>query len=360
MFRNSFVTLVLLLFTFGVKNASAWGGRGHAAICEAAAFLVKEEGLGSYLRHKPHVIGHLCNIPDTYWRSLGGDANKLGSPTHYINAEVLGVKLKDVPSDYRTIITTFTGKPNQAKESSNIFSVPEELGSNWWRADQFYRRAGEAAKLIASSEAPKNSKEEQDEKLAYNRAVYDMVVNMGLMGHFVGDASQPLHNTTDYDGYAANHGGIHAYYEDTVVGEFDGDLTALVMKKARGMKKASFLHAGSVIENMRQLSDISAGDLRQIIKLDPVTRQSTLKIEKGVSFKVAAERASAKAGWGKFNKMITEQMARAALLLAQSWDQVYVQAGRPKMGNYKSYRFPFTVEFVAPDYFDVGTENTKK
>lgn len=348
----------LVAMTIG-SQALAWGGRGHASLCEAAVFLVKEEGLANYLRHKPHMMAHLCNVPDFQWRSLPSEFTRLGNPTHYINAEVIGLKLKDVPSDYRKIITTFTGKPNQAKESVNIFSVPDELGSLWWRADQFYRRAFESAKTVGTAEAPKNPKEEQDDKYTYNRAVFDMVVSMGLMGHYIGDASQPLHNTTDHDGYAANHGGLHVYYEDLVVGEFDGDLGALILKKARSLKKTPFLNGSNLIDNIRMLSEVSAEDLRQMIKLDPVTKQSSLKIEKGVSFKVAAERASPKAGWNKFNKMIVEEMARGALLLAKSWDEIYVQAGRPKLGNYKSFRFPFTVEFVPPDYIDVNSESTK-
>lgn len=356
---SSFKLVSIFLIFLASTQVLAWGGRGHAAICEAAVFLVKEEGLKEYLQNKPQIMSHLCNIPDTHWRSIGAEANKLGAPTHFIDVEVIGLKVKDIPADYKKIIATFTGKPNQFKESSSIFSVPEEFGSSWWRADQFYRRALNSAQNLKNSEAPKNSKEEQDENLPYNLAAYDMMINMGLMGHFVGDNSQPLHNTTDYDGYAANHGGIHAYYEDTAVSFFDGDLTAQVLKKARSKKKNPFEAASSTIERMRILSELSTNEIREIWKLDPVTRPSSIKVEKGVSFKTPAERAGGKVGWTKFNKLIVEQLSRSAILLAMSWDEIYVSAGRPKITAYKSYKYPFTPDFVPPDYFDIKAAPSK-
>ncbi|MNL81910.1 hypothetical protein D3C87_2091530 [compost metagenome] len=53
-------------------------------------------------------------------------------------------------------------------------------------------------------------------------------------------------------------------------------------------------------------------------------------------------------------------MARGALLLANLWDEAYVQAGRPQLAAYKSYKYPFTVDFVAPDYFVEKTTEVKK
>ena len=78
---------ILLLMTSS-SQALAWGGRGHDTICRVASFLVKEPGLKEYLQNKPQMMGHLCNMPDFYWKSLGGDAVKFGSPAHFIDIEV--------------------------------------------------------------------------------------------------------------------------------------------------------------------------------------------------------------------------------------------------------------------------------
>ena len=85
-------------------------------------------------------MGHLCNIPDIYWKSLPAAISKPGNSGHFIDVEVLGLPVKNIPAGYAAIQTDFTGKPNKDEPEKTMFSVPDELGSLWWRADQFFRR----------------------------------------------------------------------------------------------------------------------------------------------------------------------------------------------------------------------------
>lgn len=344
--------LTSLLTSLLATSALAWGGRGHHTICSTAVFLVKEPGLKEYLVNKPQMMGHLCNIPDTYWKALGPDVGKLGNSTHFIDLELLGLKIEDVPTDFKAIVDKFTGTPNKFKnDGSVIHSIPLEFGSSWWRADQFMKRIADLKAEFEKATPPANFKEEQNENLAFNKLAFQMIVDMGLMGHFVGDNSQPFHTTVDYDGYEAGHGGIHAYYEDGIVGEFDGDLEHRVLKAARSMKNPSFTKNGtSTVDKMKALSIVSLKEIPKIYKLDPIIKKSELKKEKGMSLKTAAERKPAKVAYAKMDKMIVEQMARSAVLLAHLWDEAYKSAGQPKLASYKSYKFPFTPDFVAPNY----------
>jgi hypothetical protein len=342
---------ILVLAALGIApQAQAWGGRGHDAICQTAVFLVKEPGLKAYLQNKPQMMSHLCNMPDTYWRSLGPEATKLGNPTHFIDVEIIGLKVTDVPTDFKAIVDTYTGKPNHFKKGSVIASVPTELGSIWWRADQFYRRFLSFNKELQTAEAPKNAKDATDDSLPYNKAAYEMAVSLGLMGHFVGDASQPLHNTADYDGYAAGQGGLHAYYEDDVVAQWDGNLQSRILDEARGLKQTAFLKPPTVIEKMKALSATAADELKLIFEMDPVKRPSTISNEKGMQPRTPAERESAAVGYQRFNRIILTEMSRSALLLARLWDDAYIDAGRPNLAASKIYRYPLTVDFIAPDY----------
>jgi hypothetical protein len=354
----------LLLIAFCIttlpQKSFAWGSRGHAAICQAAVFLVKDQNLKEYLQNKPDMMGHLCNVPDIYWKSLSEDARKYGDPGHFMDVEIIGLKVKDIPTDYKAIVEKYTGTPNQTKEGAKIFSIPNELGSNWWRADQFYRRATEEGKKLKTLTPPSNSKEEQDENFEYNKAFYSMIVDLGLMGHFVGDNSQPFHTTSDYDGYGSGHGGIHAYFEDSTVGYFGPDLVNRIVIRANSVKTAPFLKDGSVIEKMRTLGEISNTEMKTILKLDPVIKPSTTKSEKGMSLRTPAERKPASEGFKKFESHIVLEMSRSASLLAQLWDQVYVEAGKPAMKAYKSYKYPLTPDFVMPDYFEIKKEEPKK
>lgn len=356
-----FTSLTVVGLAFSAQNAMAWGHRGHHTICEAAVHLVKAKPLKDFLLAKEHVMGHLCNVPDIYWKSLSADTRKHGDAGHFIDVEVLGIAIKDVPTDYKGIVEKYTGKENMHKRNSRIQSVPQDLGSNWWRADQFFRLALKDAEEVAMQPAPASSKEEQNDELPFNKHFYSMIVNMGVMGHFVGDNAQPFHTTSDYDGYEANHGGIHSYYEEQTVAFFGPDMADRIVKKAQTLKGASFMKDKlSVVERMRALAEISYKEVKTVLKLDPMTAPSTYKVEKGISLKSAAKRASAEDGHKKFEKLQIEQMARAAVLLASFWDKIYLEAGSPEVKAYRSYKYPFTPDFVMPDYYDVKAEDEKK
>lgn len=343
--------ILILASIFTSQQLFAWGGRGHASICEAAVHLVKSSELKDFLKSRPHIMGHLCNVPDIYWKSLPSELRKLGDPGHYINAEKTGLKLKELPADYKKIIDTYTGKPNKQNETQTLYSVPDEVGSVWWRAEQFYRLSLESAKKIKNQTEPSGYKEEQNEDFPYNKSVYQMFVNMGLMGHFVGDMGQPFHNTSDHDGWAANHGGIHSYYEDAVVAEFGPDLVNQIVKRAKSWKSQPFTEKSSVIENLRALSEASFNEAKDVLKLDPVTSPSIIKIEKGMSLKTAAKRKPASEAFKKMNPLIVKQMARSSYLLAHLWDEAYKKANSPNLKAYRSYLYPFTPDFIKPDYF---------
>lgn len=343
-------TCLVIAFLLMSSQAYSWGGRGHNVICMAAVHLVQNPELKEFMKTRPHVMGHLCNIPDIYWKSLTPEDRKLGDPTHYINPEKLGLKISEVPTDYKKIEADYTGKPSKFDATKTLFSVPDEVGSSWWRADQFSRLATEYAKQAKEAKAPQDFKEEQNNDLPYNKAVYQMMVSMGLMGHFIGDMGQPFHNTSDHDGYAANHGGIHSYYEEAVVAAFGGDLEARIVKQAQSWKSQKFITQANVIENSRALCEISSSEIKDVLKADKVVKPSSVVIDKGMSIRKAAERKSPNETFKSFEPLIVRQMARSALLLAHSWDEAYKAGGQPELGKYRSYLYPFTPDFVKPDY----------
>ena len=354
---NKYILSFLMISLFS-SASFAWGGRGHSSLCEAASFLVQEPGLKDIIAHKSHIMGFLCNIPDTHWKNIGPQISQIGSPAHYVNSQILGLDPKDVPTDYQKILNEYTGKPNKIK-GGTIFSIPQEFGSNWWRADQFFRRASDLKEAFSKSSLPTNSKEEQDDNSTFNNSADQFFTNIGLMGHFVGDNGQPFHSSADYDGYLSGHGGIHAYYEDAIVSALDYDLISKIVRKGKELqalakkkdKRVSFLNEKTVVEKMRSLSQISVSEVPDIYKIDQVKSASTLKEEKGMQIKKIAERLPATQLATKFEPLVVRQMARSAALLAQLWDQAYVNAGSPKLAVYKSYKFPFQPEFINPDYY---------
>lgn len=352
--------LVVLILMIAGQNAHSWGGRGHHVICSAAVHLVKEKGLSEFLKGRGHTMGHLCNVPDIYWKSLPADVSKEGNAAHFIDPEVIGVKIPQINEDFEKIVTEFTGTENKFKAGSTIRSIPDDFGSLFWRVDQFARRITGLKDTFGLAAGPANRKEEQDEALPFNKATYTMMMDLGLMGHFVGDAGQPFHTTADYDGYAAGHGGIHAYYEEVTVAAAPADLESRVAKEASKYAKSSWLKPGPVVARMKLFTEESQKEIPRLLALDPIKEKSVEKKEKGMSLREEAKRQDAAAGWKKFEPLTIKAMSRSAILLAQLWDEAYIAAGRPNLSNYRSYRYPFTPDYVPLDYLPAQQEKKNK
>ncbi|MEO5666550.1 MAG: hypothetical protein ABIR96_00680 [Bdellovibrionota bacterium] len=317
------------VFSIGVQ---AWGNRGHHAICDASTFLVKEEALKTLLAGMGPRMGHVCNVPDIFWRGLDPSFTKLGNPTHYINSDVFGKALKDVPEAY-----------DKSVKHGDV-DAHTKAGSLWWRAKQFFDRAVADAKSASKSKRPKNPFEEQNATLPYNRGIFSMLTDMALMGHFVGDVSMPYHSQTDHDGAATGHGGIHGFYEDTCVNTFGPDLAERIRAAAEQLKDNEPRPRSDVIASMRAMSLFSVLEVPKIEDLDQILAPS------GSERRSALRKAPAQA-CPVFQDMIIQDMARSARLLASLWDAIYREGGRPQLDAYKSYRYPLEPDFVAPDYF---------
>lgn len=349
--------LVPAVLAFIPHSAQAWGGRGHHTICEAAVFLVENEELKDFLRSRGHVMGHLCNVPDTQWRGIAKEQTQEGNPSHFLDSELLGTPLKDITTDYSQLLTQFAGK--KTPEGKEIQSIPHEFGSVWWRADQFYRQAILGADILktATPDFKIEKKDEQNEALPYNKAVFSFYVNLGLMGHFVADNSMPFHVTNDYDGYDKGHGGIHGYYEDAIVSQFDESLLAKIVQEARKLKSSvrpeTFLVKGSVVQKMKSLSLVTYAEIDKILKADALIKPSEVKDEDGKKIRTPAVRDPATKNFKKFEKLAITDLARAVALLASLWDQAYEDVGKPNLKAYKSYKYPVSPEFLLPDYYPI-------
>ncbi len=350
---------VTLSYSLTPSTCFSWGGKGHHSICEAAVHLVEDPDLKAFLKTRSHTLGHLCNVPDIYWKSISPETRKVGDPTHYIDPEILGLKMNQLPTDYQEIVTKYTGTDNQFNSGLKISHIPHELGSVWWRIEQFYNRSVEQLKTVQTSTPPEKRPEEQNDQLPFNQAAYNSLVNMGLMGHFVGDATQPYHVTSDYDGYKQGHGGIHAFYEEEVISYFDENLIPLIVTAGKAIKKdlshkkkPHFLNTKSIVKASQLMSWDSYSEMPELLKKDKLITPSELKQEKGLMIKTQAARPSAQKMLVEFKPLIVKQLGRAALMLAHLWDKAYVEAKKPQtLTFYKSYRYPFTPDFVEPNYY---------
>jgi hypothetical protein len=174
---------------------------------------------------------------------------------------------------------------------------------------------------------------------------------MGLLGHFVADVSQPLHNSSNYDGWENGHGGIHSYYEEGIVVHLGTNLLSQIIKNAPAIAKELDLSPKSTTtEKMKKLSILTYKDLDQIWSMDPIEKKSSKTETKGLTIKESAKRTSPEKVVKKFEPLILKHMTRSSVLLAYLWDQIYIESQTPNLNLYKSYRFPLQPDFVEPDY----------
>jgi hypothetical protein len=339
---KSILSLILVLgFS---STVFAWGERGHHTICEVATRLVKTPELAEFLKGRLHVMGHACNLPDIQWRNLV-PPQKIGDATHFLDPENLGYTIDTVPTDLKQIFADKEGKYSDLlKRNINVY---EDLGTGWWRYDQFFRLAVADGASAKSMEADIAISKEQ-----FNSAISSMIANMGIMGHFVGDASMPYHNTADYDGWSSGHGGIHGFYETKLVNEMNFNITTRVYDRANFLRKKTPTDLSiSAVERVRKVSIDAFRDFKRIQKLDVVVTPSELKVNPdGTTTKVYAVRKEPKEVLKSFEPLIVNELAMSALALADTWDQIYAEAGKPNLKFYSSYAYPMTVDFVAPDY----------
>ena len=335
--------LLLLTATFTPRISWAWGAQGHHVICVVATQLVKNKELADFLRFRSNQMGHLCNIPDIYWRDLH-KSDHLGDADHYVNPDAFEFSLDKTPQTFLELVEQLKSKLNP---QNPIEDAANRFGTLYWRTDQLYKRAIAAGILAAQAKPPSDPHEIQNYGLPYNEAVYEMLVSMGTMGHFVGDVSMPYHNTLDYDGWKKKRGGIHSYYENDSINEMGLTLMKKVFDRVSALPPLD-VKLITVVDRMRGLSALSIADIPKVDEKDKVLAPS--EDAKNKEKRKAAKRPPATEGAKAFEDLIVTELARSARLLADFWSEIYEKSHSPVLSKYRSYKYPLQPDFIKDDF----------
>jgi hypothetical protein len=160
--------------------ASAWDSATHRAIARLAAEALPPSPLKATLLHNEGALETHAVEPDTVLKKEYGKAE---ARRHYIDSECFGADpWPALNPDYNKMRRRFTDRTLQRAGSLpwTIEAVADELQNAW--------RRGDCETVVRLS---------------------------GYLAHYVGDASQPLHSTMYYDGYARDRG-VHARIEAAV------------------------------------------------------------------------------------------------------------------------------------------------
>jgi hypothetical protein len=202
-------TLIALAFAasvgLGVQNTFAWDYEGHHAVNTLAlASLPPDFGIQLTPALKTR-IAYLAGEPDR-WRNISDlPLKQFNGPDHYIDLEDLplyGLTPDSLPIMRYDFVEDITRARLQHPEKfppidpdSDADHTRELDGFLPWAITEYYEKLKSGFSSLKAFQTHGGTPEE----IANQEA--DIVYVMGVMGHFVGDGSQPLHTSKYYNGW---------------------------------------------------------------------------------------------------------------------------------------------------------------
>jgi hypothetical protein len=209
--------------------AFAWGPDGHRFINRNAALHMPKE-MPAFFRNAADRMEYLGSEPDR-WRSTSEPSLKNAQePEHFIDLELLedfgelprkrfdfyrkleAFRASDAPANAAVVAIAGQTPPMQAKHD---LLVPEKVGLQPWIAIEVYERL-----IVAFREYRQLRKDGKPTKAAEENAVF----YAGWLGHYVGDAANPMHTSIHYNGWVGPNPngyttdrGIHSDFETRFV-----------------------------------------------------------------------------------------------------------------------------------------------
>ncbi len=165
------------------SQAFSWGAKGHEIVAGVGASL---SGVPFFTANQA-TAEQLSTVPDRVWKATSYAQE---SPNHWFQGDAytsnIGLgSLAQFPRGYSQAVSKMGER------------VIVKNGTAPWRINQFYALALAAIR-------------KGDAKSA--------MVYVGVMSHYVGDISQPLHVSENYDGVLTGQKGIHKFFEtDNIV-----------------------------------------------------------------------------------------------------------------------------------------------
>lgn len=251
----------------------AWGALGHEIQAEAAVALMQSP-LKTLMTPNTDALKRMVNVPDRNWKSGAGANDE--RPAHFFHMDFY--QLSEIADELPL--------PLQNALDALRASVLHENGTALWRIAQVQ------GQLVNALHGGK----------------WQEVIQMaGILGHYVGDLSQPMHVTSDYDGQSIGRPGIHKYFETDLLRREDrATLLAAVLKRASELAQGTLRVADAtpILDMTYEESKVALQDLQPILR-------------------VFEEDDGSEAA--RLLPMAVDGLARGALNLARAWDLAYAQ-----------------------------------
>jgi hypothetical protein len=252
-----------LLATCAVPPGFSWGSDGHRIINRLAAESLPADA-PAFLKTPSAIneIEYLGPEPDRWRSPAEPELSYAQAPEHFLDletADVIGT-LPRRRSDFLNDLATYrTQRPDQA-----AVEAPEKVGLQPWETEEVWERLKAAFREYRTDQAAPAGSPQHNDVPSVEAAV---LFYAGWLGHYVGDGSQPLHVSIQYNGwvgpnpngYSTEHT-IHSQFESVYVA---ANIKASDVKPLLAPEKpiveewsdylAYLRHSGTLVEKTYQL-----------------------------------------------------------------------------------------------------------
>jgi len=292
--RACFLTVFTLITPF---SSFGWGNEGHRMINRLAAESLPED-TPEFLRSEAAIgeIEYLGPEPDR-WRSRGEpQLSAAQAPEHFLDlepADALG-PLPRNRLDFEALVFAHGERP-------------EKIGLQPWETVEVWERLKASLREYRRMSADKATNP-NDLRAVEQAAIF----YAGWLGHYVGDGSQPLHTTINYDGWALaqNPKGFSA--EHGIHWRFEGPFVA------------ANIHAADLAKDMKAPKAISGDIFDSYVAY---LRHSATLVDAVYAFDKAGSFAGA--GTPESRAFTAERLAAGANELRDLIYTAWVESGKP-------------------------------
>jgi S1/P1 nuclease len=282
----------LLVFSACTPAAHAWGNEGHRMINRLAASNLPMD-VPAFLRSPAAIqeIEYLGPEPDRWRSPAEPELSSAQAPEHFIDLE---------PADALGVLPhkrfDFLAKAYAAGQR------PERIGLQPWEATEVWERLKAALREYRQLSAA-----HQDTRDVEQAAIF----YAGWLGHYVGDASQPLHTTDKYNGWVGpNPNGYTT--EHKIHWQFEGPFVAANLHSADVQPKMTPVHA---------LTDDIFDDYMAYLRHTFTYVEKVYQLEKAGGF--------VGAGTPESREFTAERLAAGASMLRDMIYTAWIDSGQP-------------------------------
>ncbi len=291
------VVLTLAMQLLAPVTGYGWGNEGHRMINRLAASNLSAD-VPLFLRSPDALdqIEYLGPEPDRWRSHAEAELSAAQAPEHFLDLE---------------LAEAFQPLPHRRLDfEAEVFSQgqrPEKIGLQPWETVEVWQRLKAALREYRRLSASKRVNEK--DLVAVEQAA---IFYAGWLGHYVGDGSQPLHTTKNYDGWVQKDNpnefstgrGIHL--------RFEGPFVAANLAPAEVARKMS---TPTVLQG-----DIFESYLAYL-------RHSFTLVNTVYAFDKAG--AFEKAGTPESRSFAIERLAAGASMLRDMIDTAWVESAKP-------------------------------